>query len=210
MISGDGRWVRQSGETREIFGASVLPVRSTSPVRSLATRFEPQDSVTISPWKDRRWGKKIGRFSNGDGASPAASFDASGHLITSIKSNDEGFFQTTSLDGQTNGVAISSLVPTGTAVPGNEIYPVDNLVRLPSAGNAAQLTEDGFAFSLPDGTFVNPFYKTDGSPPEYLNFTSNPATVSLLFRAPSAARWRKPCVSRPNATVDRYPFLESH
>jgi hypothetical protein len=105
-----------------------------------------------------------------------ASFDASGHLITSIKSNDEGFLQITSLDGQANGVAISSLVPTGTAVPGNEIYTVDNLVRLPSAGNAAQLTGDGFAFSLPDGTFVNPFYKTDGSPPEYLNFTSDPAT----------------------------------
>lgn len=105
-----------------------------------------------------------------------ADFEASGHFITSVQPNDEGFFQIVGVDGHANGVAISSLVPTGTSVPGNEPYAVDNLVRRPSASNAAQLTEDGFAFSLADGTFANPFYKADGSPPQYLNFTSDPAT----------------------------------
>jgi hypothetical protein len=105
-----------------------------------------------------------------------ADFEASGYFITSVQPNDKGFFQITALDGQANGVAITSLVPTGTSVPGNEPFTVDNLVRLPSPENAVQLTEDGFAFSLADGTFANPFYKTDCSPPEYRNFTSDPAT----------------------------------
>jgi hypothetical protein len=128
------------------------------------------------PWKEEIMAEDDGAVFNWRWSVSGANFEASGHLITSVRPNDEGFYQIASVHGQVNGVAIAGLVPTGTSVPGNEPYTVDNLVRLPSDGNAPQLTNDGFAFALTDGTFANPFYKTDGSPPQYLNFTSDPAT----------------------------------
>ena len=121
-----------------------------------------------------------------------AGCEATGLFTTSGPPNAEGFFQIAAIEGQANGVVISSLVPTGTSVPGNEPFTVDNLVRLPTAEPLAQLTEDGVGFSLADGTYANPFYKTDGSPPEYRNFTSDPATkqtneIPIHFTAVTAA-----------------------
>ena len=46
------------------------------------------------------------------------------------------------------------LQPAGTAVPGNEPFAVDNLVRTA----APQLTVHGFGFSLANGDYANPFH----------------------------------------------------
>jgi hypothetical protein len=51
-------------------------------------------------------------------------------------------------------VAITGLQPTGTPIPGNEPYAVDNLV----SAVEPRLTVHGFGFSLANGDYANPFY----------------------------------------------------
>jgi hypothetical protein len=100
----------------------------------------------------------------------SAGIAASGTLTTNDVANSAGYYQVTALAGTRNGIAITGLQPTGTAIPGNEPYAVDNLV----SANGAQLTEHGFGFALADGTFVNPFFAGSHTPPTYLEFFSAP------------------------------------
>ena len=79
---------------------------------------------------------------------------ARGTLTTTDDPNTDGFFQVTAIAGTRNGVAIAGLQQTGTAIPGNEPYTVDNLIR----AAPPHLTEHGIGYALVDGRFANPFF----------------------------------------------------
>jgi hypothetical protein len=103
-----------------------------------------------------------------------AGISASGTLTTDDAANAAGFFPITGISGARNGVAITALQPAGTAIPGNEPFLVDNLIR----AGGPQLTGNGFGFALADGTFANPFFADFLTPPGYLEFFSAPPFVS--------------------------------
>ena len=97
--------------------------------------------------------------------------DAQGTLTTGDMPNADGFYEIMAVAGRANGTVISGLEPTGLAIPGNEGYPVDNLIR----PEGRQLTKSGFAFSLANGTYANPFYGSHFHiPPGYYAFLSDP------------------------------------
>jgi hypothetical protein len=96
---------------------------------------------------------------------------ASGTFTTTDTPDAEGFYQITAIAGEANGVAIAGLQPPGTAIPGNDGYPVDNLVR----AAAPQLSKDGFGYAMANGTFANPFYGAHFAKPDYYAFFSDPA-----------------------------------
>lgn len=96
---------------------------------------------------------------------------ASGTFVTKDKPNADGFYEITQITGEANGVAIASLQAPGTAIPGNEGYPVDNLVRT----RAPQLSVHGFGYKLADGTYANPFYAARFAKPGDYAFFSDPA-----------------------------------
>jgi hypothetical protein len=79
---------------------------------------------------------------------------ASGTFTTNDTPDQAGFYQIVGITGADNGVTIAGLQPTGTAIPGNEPYAVDNLV----SSAEPHLTKHGFGFSLANGNYANPFY----------------------------------------------------
>ena len=83
---------------------------------------------------------------------------ASGTFTTDVAPDGAGFYQIVGITGTDNGVTITGLQPTGTAIPGNEPFAVDNLV----SAAAPQLTGNGFGFSLTNGDYANPFYTGSG------------------------------------------------
>jgi hypothetical protein len=95
---------------------------------------------------------------------------ASGGLTTKDTPDAGGFYEITAISGEANGVAITGLQPAGTAIPGNDGYPVDDLVRT----DAPRLTMHGFGYALADGTFANPFYGAHFAKPDYYAFFSDP------------------------------------
>jgi hypothetical protein len=97
-------------------------------------------------------------------------FAASGTITTSDTPNADGFFSITGISGSRNGEAIVRLQPDGTAIPGNDGFPVDNLLR----SETPELTSSGFGYQLADGTFGNVFADFL-SPQTYLEFFSDPA-----------------------------------
>ena len=103
-----------------------------------------------------------------------AGISASGTLTTDDAANADGFFPITGISGARNGVAITALQPAGTAIPGNEPFLVDNLIR----AGGPQLTGNGFGFALADGTFANAFFADFLTPPGYLEFFSAPPFAS--------------------------------
>jgi hypothetical protein len=96
---------------------------------------------------------------------------ASGSFTTKDAPNADGFYEITGIKGEANGVAITGLQPAGTSIPGNDGYPVDNLVRT----EAPQLSLHGFGYALADGTYANPFYGDHFVPPGVYAFFSDPA-----------------------------------
>jgi PEP-CTERM motif len=100
----------------------------------------------------------------------ATGITASGTFVTDDTPDGSGFYLITGITGTRNGSAITALQPTGTAIPGNEPFAVDNLVR----PDGAQLTHNGFGYALADGTYANPFFADFLSPPRYLEFFSMP------------------------------------
>jgi hypothetical protein len=96
---------------------------------------------------------------------------ASGSFTTTDTPNADGFYEITKIKGEANGIAITGLQPAGTSIPGNDGYPVDGLVRT----EAPQLSLHGFAYSLADGTYANPFYGAHFAKPDYYAFFSDPA-----------------------------------
>ena len=96
-----------------------------------------------------------------------AGVSASGTFTTNDAPDAAGFHQIVGITGTDNGATITRIQPTGTPIPGNEPYSVDNLVRAAEP----RLTEHGFGFSLANGDYGNPFYK--GS--SYYEYLSAPA-----------------------------------
>jgi hypothetical protein len=84
-----------------------------------------------------------------------------------------GFYLITEITGTRNGETITGLHPAWTPIPGNEPFPVDNLISL----NLPQLTIDGFGYSTSEGNFVNPFFASFLQPPGYLEVFSAPPFV---------------------------------
>jgi len=106
---------------------------------------------------------------------------AKGTFTTDDKPDPNGFYAITGVTGAANGAAITSLQQARAAIPGNEGWPVDNLVR----ERKPQLSAGGFGFALGDGSFVNPFFGARFQPPGFLAVISNPAK----------GVWREPRVS---------------
>jgi PEP-CTERM motif len=89
---------------------------------------------------------------------------ASGTLSTADTPDAAGFYQIVSITGSRNGDTITGLFPTGSAIPGNEPFVIDNLIRMDGPG---QLTVEGFGYSLASGAYANPYYADFLSPPSY-------------------------------------------
>ncbi len=96
----------------------------------------------------------------------AAGISAAGTLTTEDAPDPAGFYRITALSGQRNGSAISGLQQSGTPIPGNEPYAVDNRVRI----EPPQLTKAGFGFALQDRSHANPFFADLGTGPRYQEF----------------------------------------
>ena len=103
-----------------------------------------------------------------------AGVSASGSFTTKDAPDANGFYEITVITGEANGVAITGLQPPGTSIPGNDGYPVDNLVRT----EAPRLTMHGFGYALSNGTYANPFYGAHFAKPDYYAFFSDPANRS--------------------------------
>ncbi len=95
---------------------------------------------------------------------------ASGTLTTEDSPDEAGFFLVTDITGTRNGETITGLVETGTSVPGNEPFEVDNLISL----HSEQLTIHGIGYGISDGSFVNIFFTDSLEPPGYYEFFSAP------------------------------------
>src|SRR3982751_5457550 len=73
-----------------------------------------------------------------------AGITAGGTFTTADTPDANGGYLITAITGTRNGETITALQPTGTAIPGNEPYTVDNLIF---KNSAAQLTSHGFGFA---------------------------------------------------------------
>jgi hypothetical protein len=121
----------------------------------IASTLAAQNAVALE-W---RWSYR------GEGVS------ASGAFTTKDAPDADGFFEITGITGEANGVAITGLQAPQTSIPGNDGYPVDNLIRT----EAPQLTLHGFGYALADGTYANPFYGAHFARPDVYAFFSDPA-----------------------------------
>jgi hypothetical protein len=90
--------------------------------------------------------------------------------------NGSGYYQIVGITGLRNGDAITGLQPTGTPIPGNEPYAIDNLISL----GAPRLTVNGFGFSTAAGDFANPFFADFLPTPGYLEFFSAPPFTPVI------------------------------
>ncbi|HIK07170.1 MAG TPA: PEP-CTERM sorting domain-containing protein [Trichormus sp. M33_DOE_039] len=99
-----------------------------------------------------------------------AGITASGTFITNNTADDLGFYQILGITGTRNGETITGLQPTGTPIPGNEPFEVDNLISL----NPQQLTGDGFGYSTSGGNYSSPFFASFLPIPGYLEVFSAP------------------------------------
>jgi hypothetical protein len=93
---------------------------------------------------------------------------ASGTFTTDTRPDVKGFYQITGITGRANGGTITGLQATGTAIPGNSGFAVDNLV----GSTGPQLTMHGFGFSVSNGEYHNPFYSK-----HHLDYISLPPYV---------------------------------
>ncbi|MBW4673502.1 MAG: PEP-CTERM sorting domain-containing protein [Desmonostoc geniculatum HA4340-LM1] len=98
---------------------------------------------------------------------------ADGTFITNDTPDDLGFYQILGITGTRNGETITGLQPTGTPIPGNEPFNVDNLISL----NAQQLTGDGFGYSTSGGNYSSPFFASFLPTPGYLEVFSAPPFI---------------------------------
>jgi hypothetical protein len=94
-----------------------------------------------------------------------ANIQAAGTFTTLDTADVDGFYLVTAISGTRNGDTITGLYPTGSAIPGNEPYTLDNLVRFGADG---QLTVHGLGFTTASGGYSNPFYADFLSPAIYL------------------------------------------
>jgi hypothetical protein len=100
---------------------------------------------------------------------------ANGTFTTDDTPDVNGFYSISALTGNRQGVAIVSFQATGTAIPQNDAYPVDNKIRVAHPGG--QLTKAGFGYGLANGWYENPFLATWELPSlVYYAFLTKPGT----------------------------------
>ena len=87
----------------------------------------------------------------------ATDIAAAGTFTTTDTADSNGFYSILAISGERNGVAITGLQPAGTAIPGNDGYPGDDLVSLTNG----QLTLNGFGYATADGYDANPYYNSN-------------------------------------------------
>jgi hypothetical protein len=115
----------------------------------------------------------------------ASGVSAAGTITTGKHADAEGFYRIVAITGTVDSATVTAMQPTGTAIPGNTGFPVDNLIR----STAPQLTKHGFGFADSDGAYHNPFhleqYRDYISLPPYAN--GKGAEPMIEFRAVAAA-----------------------
>jgi len=117
---------------------------------------------------------------------------AAGTLSTTQNANAAGYYEILAISGQRNGDLIIGLQPTGTAIPGNEPFAVDNWIK-----PDGQLTGEGFGYQTQSGSYANVFFADWDSPPGNKEFMTIPVqsysqetTVSFHLQAvPEPATW---------------------
>lgn len=102
---------------------------------------------------------------------------ASGTIMTSETMDSQGFYQISSITGHRNGELITRLYPSGSAIPGNEPYVLDNLIR---TGTSGQITMYGFGFSTVSGNHVNLFFADFLATPVTMEVFTTSSTYSEL------------------------------
>jgi hypothetical protein len=110
----------------------------------------------------------------------ANGISANGTLTSSSKLDASGHFLISGITGSRNGDPIVALEPAGQAIPGNEGFPVDDLI-----GPGGSLTGNGFGYETASGNFANPFFADFLDPPTFREVVSKPAfsEVSVQFHA---------------------------
>jgi hypothetical protein len=110
---------------------------------------------------------------------------AAGSIANDKDADGEGYYRIIRITGTANSATITALQPTGTAIPGNAGFPVDNRFR----PTAPQLTKPGFGFAASDGAYHNPFHIE-----QYRDYISRPphadgkgAEPTIQFKAVAAA-----------------------
>jgi hypothetical protein len=106
--------------------------------------------------------------------------EASGTLTTKDTPNSSDFYEIVGIEGKLNGIKITGLIPTGSLMPGNDPYTIDNVIS--SKNN--QLTPDGFGFSLADGTYANPYFADFQTPAVYVEMFTDPEQPSKRSELP--------------------------
>lgn len=101
---------------------------------------------------------------------------ATGTLRTADTPDAEGFYQILSIAGNKDGIDITGLYPTGQAIPGNEPYKLDNLIR--PEGSGGQVTVHGLGFSTAIHEYVNVFYADFLPVPGYMAVTTSSGKFS--------------------------------
>lgn len=96
---------------------------------------------------------------------------ATGTFTTSDAIDSYGFYQILSITGYRNGELISGLYPNSKAIPGNEPYTLDNLIRVNKQG---QITLHGFGFATISRNYVNVFFTNTFSKPSYMEVFTTP------------------------------------
>lgn len=107
---------------------------------------------------------------------------AAGTLTTGDAADAEGWYTITGIAGLRNAEAITGLQPTGTAIPMNEPFAVDNLVKADGT-----LSVHGLGFATAGGHYANLFNADWSSPPGPYEFWSAPADA---VTGEGAIAWR--------------------
>ncbi len=102
-----------------------------------------------------------------------AGIEASGTFTTNNTNDSLGFYLINGITGTRNGETITGLQPTGTPIPGNEPFVVDNSISL----NPQQLTVNGFGYSTAGGNYASPFFADFLPKPGYLEVFSAPPFI---------------------------------
>jgi hypothetical protein len=123
---------------------------------------------------------------------------ASGTLLTDETPDANGFYLITDITGTRNSETITGLQPTGTSIPGNEPFVVDNLIR---PGASPQLTGDGFGFSTSEGNYSNPFFASFLPTPGYLEVYSTPSASGAGSELPIGFSATLVTISEPGTTA---------
>jgi len=122
---------------------------------------------------------------------------ASGTFITSETIDSLGFYQISGIAGHRNGDLITGLHPAGNAIPGNELYALDNLIRI---GTQGQITAYGFGFFTASGNYANAFFADSLAVPGYMEVF----TTSLNYNELPITFMATP-VSEPEIKVELPP-----